>query len=219
MQRDDYTPFYGWLLFSGLILFGVFLLWQYGLLEAFFTSDQTYLSSVILGLFVITSLYIGRGAWQLSRENSYCQRYQRQGIKQLPEQSLISEHLRLVSQTDSSNPELIQARLVERAHSSHSSGWFLSDLLLRLGLIGTVIGFVLMLGSVYELKQDDIQALQQLLTRMGGGMQVALYTTLAGLGSAMLIGIQCHWLDRHADRLVSSIIELGASAPSGDPDA
>jgi hypothetical protein len=216
MNKDKYTPFYGWLILFGLILFGVFMLWQYGLLNAFFTKDQTYLSSIIMGIFFLTSLYIGRGAWRLARETHYCSQLQNSNV--IPRDSLVSEHMRL-HENSASNPELIQARLVERAHSGHASGWFMSDLLLRLGLIGTVIGFVLMLGSVYELKQDDIQALQQLLTRMGGGMQVALYTTLAGLGSAMLIGIQCHWLDRYADRLVSDIIELGTTQAEGSPDA
>ncbi|MDX1335251.1 MAG: MotA/TolQ/ExbB proton channel family protein [Gammaproteobacteria bacterium] len=216
MNKDNYTPFYGWLILFGLIIFGFFMLWQYGFLNAFFTNDQTYLSTVILGIFFLTSLYIGRGAWRLARETAYCSH--KHNNSEIPTESLASDYIRLLKNS-TSNPELIQARLVERAHSGHGSGWFMSDLLLRLGLIGTVIGFVLMLGSVYELKQDDIQALQQLLTRMGGGMQVALYTTLAGLGSAMLIGIQCHWLDRYADRLVSDIIELGSTQAEGSPDA
>ncbi|MEJ2321734.1 MAG: MotA/TolQ/ExbB proton channel family protein, partial [Gammaproteobacteria bacterium] len=108
--------------------------------------------------------------------------------------------------------EPLLARLVEQVHANHGSGWFISDLLLRLGLIGTVIGFVMMLGSVYDLEGDGTWALKQLLGEMGGGMQVALYTTQTGLGSAMLLSIQCHWLDRCADRLVSRIIELAATS-------
>ncbi|CAA6807448.1 MAG: Unknown protein [uncultured Thiotrichaceae bacterium] len=106
----------------------------------------------------------------------------------------------------------LHARLVEQVHGGHQTGWFMSDLLMRLGLVGTVIGFVLMLGVVYELQEEGINALKQLLTSMGGGMQVALYTTLTGLGSATLLSVQCHWLDRCADRLVSRIIELGVNA-------
>jgi len=48
---------------------------------------------------------------------------------------------------------------------------------------------------------------------MGSGMQVALYTTLSGLGTAMLVGLQYQWLDRCADNLVSQIIELGIKKP------
>jgi predicted membrane protein len=108
--------------------------------------------------------------------------------------------------------ESLLARLVEKIHRGHTSGWFFSDILMRLGLIGTVIGFVLMLSTVYQLKDNDIQALQQLLGTMGSGMQVALYTTLSGLGCALLVSIQCQWLDRCADALISQIIELGMQA-------
>jgi biopolymer transport protein ExbB/TolQ len=69
----------------------------------------------------------------------------------------------------------------------------------------------MMLGSVYSLEGEGAYALKELLGEMGGGMQVALYTTLTGLGSAILLSIQCHWLDRCADRLVSRIIELSAT--------
>jgi hypothetical protein len=213
MLRNAYAPFLGWLIQFGLILFGGFLLWQYELLSMVFTSDQTYLSSIILALFIGISLYIGVAAWRLSRETDKCLGLSKVDNKHTDSLAgWATEHLTFLTDTNASNTDLLQARLVERVHSGHSSGWFLSDFLLRLGLIGTVIGFVIMLGSVYELKQDDVHALQQLLTRMGGGMQVALYTTLTGLGSAMLIGLQCHWLDRYADRLISRIIELGSNA-------
>ena len=116
--------------------------------------------------------------------------------------------------------ESLQARLIEQVHGGHSSGWFLSDILLRLGLMGTVIGFVLMLSSVVGLQEEGISALKQLLTSMSGGMQVALLTTLTGLCSAMLVSMQCHWLDRCADQLISRIIEISAmQMPSTDSDA
>ena len=67
------------------------------------------------------------------------------------------------------------------------------------------------LDALRRVEGDGAYALKQLLGEMGGGMQVALYTTLTGLGSAILLSIQCHWLDRCADRLVSRIIELAAT--------
>lgn len=130
--------------------------------------------------------------------------------------SWAEQHLSLLLQTQQSKTahtqgDTLQARLIEQVHGGHQSGWFMADLLLRLGLVGTVIGFVLMLGAVYGLEENEISALKQLLTSMGGGMQVALYTTLTGLGAATLLSIQCHWLDRCADKLVSRIIEMGVT--------
>ncbi|MEJ2309761.1 MAG: MotA/TolQ/ExbB proton channel family protein [Gammaproteobacteria bacterium] len=210
MHDDNYSPLYGWLLLFGLLLTGAFLLWHFGLLQQLHEQDRTSLSIVILALFVLTTLYLGWCALRLSQENRLAQK------PDADAGGWAADHLRLVRQLQDSGSEQsrepLLARLVEQVHANHGSGWFISDLLLRLGLIGTVIGFVMMLGSVYDLEGDGTWALKQLLGEMGGGMQVALYTTLTGLGSAMLLSIQCHWLDRCADRLVSRIIELAATS-------
>ena len=97
-------------------------------------------------------------------------------------------------------------RLIERIHRGHSLGWFTVDTLIRLGLIGTVIGFILMLGAVYQLRDEDVSVLQDLLGSMGVGMQVALYTTLAGISCSLAIALYCKVLDRQADYLISQIV-------------
>jgi len=233
-KRDSYTPIYGWVILIGLIVFGGYLLWEFGLFSKLLTQDKTYLSTVILLLFVLVCGYLGWCAWVLSRQADHAQKFATAlpdiGLKQLQDKNWLDQHraayswalthYRLltgthIDQQRDSGHDGLQAHLIEQVHRGHSSGWFLSDVLLRLGLIGTVIGFVLMLGSVYELKQEGIHALQQLLARMGSGMQVALYTTLTGLGTAMLVGLQCHWLDRCADRLISNIIEMTALHAKG----
>ena len=60
--------------------------------------------------------------------------------------------------------------------------WFISESMLALGMIGTVAGFILMLGSSFEgLDIDDTSSLKATLTDMAIGMSTALYTTLTGL--------------------------------------
>ncbi len=220
MHHDSNASFYGWLLIVGVITFGFFLLWDFQLLDRLFTGDITYLSSVILLIFLATSVYLGRAAWILSVQKHFAVVLEKSSDASLGDthpSSWALEHLQLQrwnNEQSGHESELLLTRLVERVHRGHNSGWFLTDILVRLGLIGTVIGFVLMLSSVYELKQSDIQQLQHLLATMGGGMQVALYTTLSGLGTAMLVSLQCQWLDHCADRLVSQIITLGIKANS-----
>ena len=65
--------------------------------------------------------------------------------------------------------------------NTHAAGHFTADLLLKLGLTGTVIGFILMLLPIGEIEQFDPSLIQQLLSAMSGGMAIALYTTLQGL--------------------------------------
>ncbi len=206
MKNNSFYPFTGWLLIIGLSLFGAYLLWDFGFLQKLLSGDITYLSSIILALLCIISLYLGFAAWQLSKQSHFAH-----DTSNFPD-SWASEHLKLLRwqrEQATNESETLLARLIEKIHSGHSTGWFFSDILIRLGLIGTVIGFVLMLSTIYQVKNNDVEALQTLLGTMGSGMQVALYTTLTGLGGAMLISFQCQWLDRCADKLVSRIIELG----------
>ena len=83
--------------------------------------------------------------------------------------------------------------------------------MIRLGLLGTVIGFVIMLSSVTEISSLDVDVMQDVLSDMSGGMGVALFTTLAGLVFGMLLSTQYYFLDKFSNRLVvmaTKIIEL-----------
>ena len=70
-------------------------------------------------------------------------------------------------------------------------GWFIAESCLALGMIGTVTGFLLMLGiSFSNLDITNQAALQDALINMAIGMSTALYTTLIGLISSLIIKIQ-----------------------------
>ena len=70
-------------------------------------------------------------------------------------------------------------------------GWFVTELLLALGMIGTVIGFILMLGGSFEsLNVSDTTSVKTALTDMALGMSTALYTTLVGLVCSQLLKVQ-----------------------------
>ena len=43
-----------WMIFTGLSIFAVFLLWRYGLIRLMVASDRTYISSLIAVLYLIT---------------------------------------------------------------------------------------------------------------------------------------------------------------------
>ena len=69
--------------------------------------------------------------------------------------------------------------------------WYVSEMLISLGMIGTVIGFIYMLYSVFSsLNIADTLAVQQSLGKMAQGMGTALLTTLVGLVSSVLIKSQ-----------------------------
>ena len=82
----------------------------------------------------------------------------------------------------------------------YSAGWFIAESCLVLGLIGTVTGFILMLGTAFtELDVTNITSVQNALIKMSLGMSTALYTTLVGLISSLAIKIQLVTIERQIE--------------------
>lgn len=70
-------------------------------------------------------------------------------------------------------------------------GWFISESMLALGMIGTVAGFILMLGGSFaEIDTSNQETLKEALSAMALGMSTALYTTLVGLICSQLFKVQ-----------------------------
>ena len=79
----------------------------------------------------------------------------------------------------------LSARLKRRT----KVGVYGADLLYKLGMLGTMIGFVIMLNSMGDMKNFDVETLRAALQRMIGGMAVSLLTTIAGLIGGLLLRI------------------------------
>lgn len=64
----------------------------------------------------------------------------------------------------------------------------ISNWLVTLGLLGTVVGFIMALASMDQNAMSTAQGVQQSIGQLVGGMKVAIYTTLVG-------GVFGLWLD------------------------
>jgi len=70
-------------------------------------------------------------------------------------------------------------------------GWFISESCLALGMVGTVTGFLIMLGTAFaNVDVSDAVTLQNALSDMALGMSTALWTTLVGLICSLIIKVQ-----------------------------
>ena len=90
-----------------------------------------------------------------------------------------------------------------RVHVSYliKIGWFLSETCMAIGMIGTVAGFLLMLGTAFSgIDVGDTASLQSALTSMAVGMSTALYTTLVGLVCGLYIKSQLVNLEHFIDQ-------------------
>ena len=89
---------------------------------------------------------------------------------------------------------------VEEAIKCFSPGWFVAESCLVLGLIGTVTGFILMLGIAFiNLDVTNVASVQEALKNMSIGMSTALYTTLVGLVSSLAIKVQLVTIERQLE--------------------
>ena len=184
------------LILMGCIAFAITVLWVKGWLGHVFISDQSGLSMAIAAIFLITSLHWLHVSWLLSSDRL-----------------AFDSHGSYVSQTDVGRllaaGEVITPRrldaLVERIHNRHMVGHFVADTLMKLGLLGTIVGFILMLLPVGDIEDFDVSVIRTLMISMSEGMGIALYTTLAGLVTSTLVKLQYLLLDKAAGDLVSDL--------------
>ena len=185
-KKPNYLLLKASLLLS-LIVFSAYLLYYLGLFGLIIESDKSKISLVILFIYFISSMHWFFNALSLDKEIS--------SIDNPNENTLIGRFIKEI-ELKSEYGSLNKLSLLEDELSNrHSIGYMIVDILLKLGLTGTVIGFILMLLPIGEIKDFDPQILQKLLSTMSGGMAVALYTTLTGLITSMLLKFQYFLLD------------------------
>jgi hypothetical protein len=83
--------------------------------------------------------------------------------------------------------------------------------LVMLGLVGTVLGFIIALSGVDPARAGDVDSVAPMVSTLVAGMGVALYTTLVGAVLNIWL-MQLHrLLEGGAVRLLAGLIERGAT--------
>ena len=188
---------------KSLVLFGVIsfvfaVLGTEGLLGLVIESDRSRLSVVIILIYIIASVHWLLISWDLS-----CQRVALELEGDAYEESRVAPFLRTLADAGTRQYEALADRLQNR----HVVGHFIADALLKLGLLGTIIGFILMLLPVAQIEDFDTNLVQQLMVQMSAGMAVALYTTLAGLVTSTLLKLQYLLADGALSELLTDLSE------------
>jgi hypothetical protein len=211
------------LLLKGLVLLAVVGFafvgaWHYGLLDDVWRQDRTGISVAITLVFLVATGHGSLCLLRLSRALNHLGAVQQTIVGDQPERALpegcVSRYIQdlhtkaTLSRGRSIDQGLLLDSFEAELKGGHLFGWFVADLLLSLGLLGTVIGFIVMLGPISGLDAGDQSAIKAALAAMSGGMAVALYTTLTGLIGGMLLKIQGFLLDGAVDELVRRTTRL-----------
>ncbi len=144
MQSLLKTPYA--LLLLALLLFGIELfIWYYlgdiGYLQSLVSSDKSYVSLVIIFIYSLSSLWFLLGCGVTTRHYV--------GVSEGGPDYRDVHLRRFYQQLTDSEPgcrallEVLDLRL----RSQYAFGFIIADLMLKLGILGTVIGFIIMLGS------------------------------------------------------------------------
>ena len=185
-KKPNYLLLKASLLLS-LIFFGSYLIIYLGLFDLIIESDRSRISILILAIYLFATVHWFKNVLSLDKEIS--------SIDSSSKETLIGRfniEMKGIEEKDSDSKLDI---LEDELSNKNALGYLIVDILLKLGLTGTVIGFILMLLPIGEIKDFDPQILQKLLSTMSGGMAVALYTTLTGLITSMMLKFQYFLID------------------------
>ncbi len=174
-----------------IIIFAFYVLYDLNFLNLILVSDKSKISIVILTIYLVATMHWMYVARNLDSEMK--------GGGKVSDFLMISE-----SKTSTGRQSLLKI-LEDELSNRHALGHMISDILLKLGLTGTVVGFILMLLPIGEMKDFDPEKIQPLLSSMSGGMAVALYTTLSGLVTSTVLKFQYFLLDSSLSKLINSL--------------
>ena len=230
-ESRDYLPLLRWMVVISLVVFGTVVLSYFGLIQLMMETDRTRLSLLILAIFVITSLHCFVQTLVVSRELSATRRVRDQivgaaGALQMRgdriiaadghelQPGVLSRHIaNLFRKADLQggrrlDQTLLLRSLADRLRSREKLGWFVAEALLRLALLGTAVGFILMLVPIAGLTSFDVDTLRSALAGMSSGMAIALNVTVTGIATALVLKLEYYFLDEDIAELFHQITEI-----------
>ncbi len=188
----DYLLFYR---FLGVNLIGCMLLylsylnsWVTLVIEA----DVSNIVWIIFGTFIVGAVLCGVKVFSISRETNKVRNGQLGKYTDYITNLSGNQHL----------AEALKLKVIGRIYFVR----MLASLLVSLGLIGTVVGFIMLLSGLPEASNADQAA--AIVTTMGKGMGVALYTTLVGSIFNIWARFNYQILATGATNLVSEVLKL-----------
>lgn len=223
-----------WLLVMSVIVFGLYVAWDLRLLHVAYEVDRSYLTLVIGSVFVVSSAhaiwYILCFSWRILLAKRVLgghvsldeiravyreERHMRTALLNLYPSHFLGSFIEDINNTapakhvtgDTDELAIVEI-YADGLRGPVELGWYIVDLEIRMGLIGTIVGFILIFGSLSGNTVPSTDEIQQLLISMSSGMGTALYTTLSGLVAASFLGFQYMILSREVENLIGLLIRI-----------
>lgn len=171
-----------------------------GWLDDATTGLNRWLCLVIAAVFLVGLVRAAMSAWRLTHDLNAV----RAGTPR-PD-SLPARFLASIGQVETSMAaELLRVRLIDAI--SHVR--YLADALVLLGLVGTVVGFIIALSGIEPNTAVSVDKIGAIVSTLISGIGVALYTTLLGAVFHLWLGFNYRMLVGASVRLYGASVELG----------
>ena len=181
----------------------LFVLFTQGYVTKAISADITNMVVIILCLFFVGFILAAYRTFWVSKELNNAS-----SIKITPS-SLAKEFLEKSKKLDASSRNNLAVSLRIKIANKINFIKFIANTLVILGLIGTVIGFIIALSGVDGSVSSNPDEVSKMVSTLISGMSVALYTTLVGSICSVWLNICFQILSTGANKLLSRIIELG----------
>lgn len=202
----DYLLLLRFMLFNVCAAAVLAVAWLNGLVGAVLSADTTHLVIVIATVFLGGLALCTRRIWQVSVElNAVKSGFPQRGTR-------VATYLEQTAMSDGQGRGNLAAALRLRLATRIAPVRHIANSLVLLGLIGTVIGFIIALSGVDPELAGDISAVGPMVSTLIEGMAVALYTTLAGAVLSIWLMVDYRLLEAGVVNLLTQIVERGEAS-------
>jgi hypothetical protein len=184
-----------------LVLLGA--AWLKGWLASIVMADTTHLVAAITGAFVIGLVLCTRAVLQVSSELNQVR------SSQPRRSSRVGQYLGSIAGRGAESRAILISALKLKLASRIAPIRHIANSLVILGLIGTVLGFIIALAGVDPETAADVSSIGPMVSTLIDGMSVALYTTLVGSVLNVWLMIDYRLLEGGTIRLLTAIVERG----------
>ena len=186
---------------TGLVLLGA--VWMQGWIARILAADDTHICKLIFALFVVGVVWTGQQVLTLSRELNALERWPAEA------EGRAAAVLRAMRGRDGQARAALAGAL--RLKLAHRIGRVrhLASTLVLLGLIGTIVGFVIALSGVDQSAVTDAAAIGPMVATLLHGMAMALFKTLVGSVLNVWLMVDYRLLEAGATHLLTHVVEQG----------
>lgn len=174
-----------------------------GWIDVINAGDPTHQCAMIAAVFLVGLVVCTMRIWRVSQELN-------EVSTAVPApRSRAGQYLALIRGRSGESRSMLASVLRTKLMARMTAVRNIAGTLVLLGLVGTVIGFIMSLSGVRPEVASDAKAIAPMVTDLITGMSVALYTTLVGGVLNIWLMVNYHVLASGTTHLVTAIIERG----------